>query len=195
MPDIDASAYGTLGNILAGFRHHGYARPNRFEIILYPPRSGTQYTSSELREICLHCETVSLPGRNLNSLEDANTYGPMREIVDTVAFEREVSFSFHASTDLREREFFESWQELAFNKRNWNAGWYDDYVGEADIWLLDTDEKKQYGLKLREVFPKTISPIELNAGELNTVAKVSVSLQFRFWEKLTLYEQSGYAAI
>ena len=38
----------------------------------------------------------------------------------------------------------------------------------------------------KKVFPKTISPIELNSGELNTIAKVNVSLQFRYWEKLPL---------
>ena len=178
----DTSTYGTLGNILAGFRKNGYARTNRFEIILYPPNVPG---GNQLRDICLNCESVSLPGRNLNSIEDLNTYGPIREIVDTVAYEREASFSFHASPDLREREFFEAWQERAFNKTTWNVGWYDHYRGEADIWLLDPDEKKQYGLKLMEVFPKTISPIELNAGELNTIAKVSVNLQYRYWEKIT----------
>ncbi len=196
MSFLETAAFGVLNDVLSEFRsNEGYARPNRFEVMFYPPisrsqnklgnaHSGPTETTSKLREICLHCEAVTLPARNLNSIEDITTYGPVREIVDGVGYDREVGVTFHSSSDLKERKFFETWQQNAYNETNWNVGYYWDYIGAADIWLLDINEQKRYGLRLNEVFPKNIGSIEFSSEETNTVAKQTVTLQFRYWENL-----------
>ena len=194
---VESAAYGVLNDVLSEMRsNEGYARPNRYEIIIYPPlargtglnaaHSGHVESTKNMKKVAIHCESVTLPGRNLASAEDTNAYGPVRSIVEGASFAESVSLVFHASTDLMERKFFERWQENAYNTTNWNVGYYWDYIGAVDIWLLDLNEQKRYGLRLHECFPKTISQLDLNGGELNTVAKITVEMNFRYWENLDI---------
>ena len=101
---------------------------------------------SKQRVVSLRCETVSIPGRNLNTLTDSNIYGPTREIVDGVIYAEDITLTFTASSGLDERVFFEEWQELAFDKKTWNLKYYNDYVTPIEIYLLDRQDKRKYGI-------------------------------------------------
>ena len=132
----------------------------------------------------MRCESVNLPGRNLNTLTDTNIYGPTREIVDGVTYAEEIAMTFQASSGLDERVFFEEWQKQAFDENSWNVGYYNDYVSEVQIYLLDRKDQRRYGLRLLEAFPKTIEATELNQGSNNELIKTSVNFSFRYWETL-----------
>ena len=192
---LEAGAFGVLNDILSSFHSdEGYAIPNRFEVlILSPPKRGGGITTngyagaergSDARAISLRCESVSLPGRNLNTLTDTNIYGPTREIVNGVTYAEDITMTFQASSGLNERVFFEEWQKQAFDENSWNVGYYNDYVSEVQIYLLDRKDQRRYGLRLLEAFPKTIEATELNQGTNNEIVKTSVSFSFRYWETL-----------
>ena len=192
---VEAGAFGAYNDILSSFRSgEGYAIPNRFEVlILSPPKRGGGITTnahagsernSDARAVSLRCESIQLPGRNLNTLNDTNIYGPTREIVDGVTYAEDISMTFQASSGLNERVFFEKWQKQAFNEDTWNVGYYNDYVSEVHIYLLDRKDQRRYGLKLMEAFPKTIEATELNQGSNNELIKTSVSFAFRYWQTL-----------
>ena len=142
-----------------------------------------------MREISLRCESVSLPGRNLSTGTDANIYGPVREIVEGVTFAEDLTMVFQASSGLDERVFFENWQRQAFNEKTWNIGYYKDYVGTIDTYLLDKQNQRRYGLKVHEAFPKTITATDLNYGTNNEIIKTSVSFSFRYWTALNINQQ------
>ena len=192
---LEAGAFGVLNDILSTFHSdEGYAIPNRFEVlILSPPKRGGGITTnayagsergSDARAVSLRCESIQLPGRNLNTLTDSNIYGPTREIVDGVTYAEDISMTFQASSGLNERVFFEKWQKQAFDENTWNVGYYNDYVSEVHIYLLDRKDQRRYGLKLMEAFPKTIEATELNQGSNNELIKTSVSFAFRYWQTL-----------
>ena len=192
---LEAGAFGVLNDILSSFHSdEGYAIPNRFEVlILSPPKRGGGITTnayagsergSDARAVSLRCESIQLPGRNLNTLTDSNIYGPTREIVDGVTYAEDISMIFQASSGLNERVFFEEWQKQAFDENTWNVGYYNDYVSEVHIYLLDRKDQRRYGLKLMEAFPKTIEATELNQGSNNELIKTSVSFTFRYWQTL-----------
>ena len=192
---LEAGAFGVLNDILSTFHSdEGYALPNRFEVfILAPPKRGggptlSNYTGSErnsnARAVSLRCESISLPGRNLNTLTDTNIYGPTREIVNGVTYAEDITMTFQASSGLDERVFFEEWQKQAFDENEWNVGYYNGYVSEVQIYLLDRKDQRRYGLRLLEAFPKTIEATELNQGTNNEIVKTSVSFSFRYWETL-----------
>ena len=192
---LEAGAFGVLNDILSTFHSdEGYALPNRFEVfILAPPKRGggptlSNYTGSErnsnARAVSLRCESISLPGRNLNTLTDTNIYGPTREIVNGVTYAEDITMTFQASSGLDERVFFEEWQKQAFNENTWNVGYYNDYVSEVHIYLLDRKDQRRYGIKLMEAFPKTIEGTELNQASNNEIIKTSVSFSFRYWTTL-----------
>mgnify|MGYP003640085934 FL=1 len=192
---LEAGAFGVLNDILSTFHSdEGYAIPNRFEVlILSPPKRGGGITTnayagsergSDARAVSLRCESVNLPGRNLNTLTDSNIYGPTREIVDGVTYAEDISMIFQASSGLNERVFFEEWQKQAFDENTWNVGYYNDYVSEVHIYLLDRKDQRRYGIKLMEAFPKTIEGTELNQASNNEIIKTSVSFSFRYWTTL-----------
>ena len=184
----EKTAANNLAGAMAWLRaENSYAVPNRFEVIITAPMPNY----SKQREVSLRCETVSIPGRNLNTLTDSNIYGPTREIVDGVIYAEDITLTFTASSGLDERVFFEEWQELAFDKKTWNLKYYNDYVTPIEIYLLDRQDQRQYGIKLIEAFPKTISGTELGQASNNEIIKTSVSFSFRYWETMDANRQQA----
>ena len=192
---IEGAAFGVLNDILAGFRdNNGFAQPNRYEIIIIPPAKiggggnenifNNQERQSDLRKISLRASTVTLPGRNLSTAQESNVYGPDREIVEGVTYADDISMSFQASSGLAERVFFENWQKQAFNEKTWNIGYYNDYIGTIEMYVLDKQDQRRYGIKLWEVFPKTIGSNDLAYDSNDQIMLLPVSFTFRYWTSL-----------
>jgi hypothetical protein len=195
---LETAAFGVLNDVLSGFHsQNGYAIPNRFEALIIPPTamgknssttggSGLSKGASDGRAVSLRVESIMLPGRNLNTLTDSNIYGPTREIVDGVTYAEDIAISFQASSDLSERRFFEEWQKIAFNEKTWDVGYYNDYIAQIELYLLDRQDKRRFGIKLWECFPKTIDGTELNQGTNNEIIKNNVNFSFRYWTQLDI---------
>ena len=179
---LEGTAFGLLNDFLSTFHSDdGYAVPNRFEVVINRPEG----SSDENRKVSLRCESINLPGRNLNTLTQT-IYGPSREIVDGVTYAENITMTFYASSGLEERVFFEEWQALAFDERSWNVKYYDDYISDIDIYVLDRQDTQRFGIKLKEAFPKTIGPTDLSQSANNEIIKTSVNFSFRYWETLDI---------
>ena len=201
---LEGAAFGVMNDVISSFHSKdGYAQPNRYEVLIFPPaipaKGGENlsrkmikddFTNRDIGEISLRCESITLPGRNLSSTPDTNVHGPLREIVNNVNYADSVKMVFQASSDLRERVFFEKWQYTAFNPKTWNVGYYNDYVGSVFIYLLDKQDQRRYGLKLWEAFPKSISPTDLAYGGNDEVIGISVEMNFRYWSTLDITQET-----
>ena len=189
---LEGTAFGLLNDLLAGFHSDdGYAQPNRYEVVINGPRSLNQQNpfeglqrQSDVSRIALRAQNAVLPGRVLNTAEDTNIYGPSRQVVDGVTYADEIDIEFQSSSDLQERVFFENWQRQTFNEKTWNLQYYDDYTGEIEIYILDKQDQRRYGVKLWEVFPKTVNPTSLAYGNNDTLFLTSVGFSFRYWTSL-----------
>ena len=197
----DALAYGTLSEILGlGNSTDGMSRKNRYEVTLYPPtgsrgsRGNTTNVFSKImgdllgdgtvRATGLRCESISMPGRNMDSTPDTNIYGPEREIVTGYSF-GDINAIFQCSSDMREKKYWETWQRLTFNPKTFDIGYYKDYVGTVDIHTLDEQENRRYGVRLVEAWPKTIGPQQLAYNDNNTYQTVDITIAYRYWINLT----------
>ena len=179
-------AHSDLGQAIASFKgEDSYALPNRFEVLITRPGS----SASDAKKVSMRCESVSIPGRNLNTVTDGNPYGPTREVVDGVTYAEDIAMTFVASAGLEERVFFEEWQELAFNKQTWNIGYYNDYVSTVEIYMLNRQDERRYGIKLLEAFPKTIGGTDLSQATSSEIIRTSVTFSFRYWETLDTQRQ------
>ena len=198
---LEGGAFGVLNDIVSTFHSEdGYAVPNRFECLILPPvkisvgRDASGYhrahysdpylTGNDARAVSMRCESTSMPGRNLSAIDDTNIYGPTREIVSGVTYAGDVEMIFQASSDLKERDFFEKWQKKAFDEQTWNVGYHEDYTSEVQIYLLDKQNKRRYGIRLHEAYPKTIGAVGLNQAPSSEIIKTSVTFSFRWWETL-----------
>ena len=201
-PLLEGTAYGVLNEILSQFRSgDGYARPSRYEILIQPPNGfsgegrselkniwalimGQNVADSTVRRTSLRCSQISFPGRTLETTEDRNIAGPSRQMVQGFSF-AEMQAQFQLSTDLREKTFFETWQRLAYNTQTFDVGYYNSYVGGMQIYQLDEQDRRKYGVELVECFPKSIEPVTLDYAAGNTISTVGISFSYRYWKNLT----------
>ena len=181
---VESTAFGALNNFLSEFHSdNGYALPSRYDVIITSPGEG------DAKKVSMRCETIDLPGRALNTSTDSNMYGIAPEIVDGITFGGTLAMNFQASSDLEERVFFESWQEMAWDKGTWNVKYYKDYIKEIEIYVLDVKNTRRYGIKLMECFPKEIGPTSLDWGPAGDIIKIPVTMQYKYWETLDITNQ------
>jgi hypothetical protein len=182
---VESTAFGVINNFLSEFHSdNGYALPSRYEVIITSPGAG------DARKVSMRCEALDLPGRSLNTSLDSNMYGIAPEIVDGITFGGTLAMTFQASSDLEERVFFESWQEMAWDKGTWNVKYYKDYIKEIEIYVLDVKNTRRYGIKLMECFPKEIGPTSLDWGPAGDIIKIPVTMQYKYWDTLDINNQS-----
>ena len=192
---IEATAALTINEILAPFRDgEGVAKPSGYEVLFFPPVGASQtpstvntffrqmfknITDGDQREVSMQCHKIEFPGRNLDSTPDTNIYGPSREIVSGFSF-AEITASFYQSNNYKEKQFFETWQRLCYDPNTFSMGYYDEYVGKIQIYSLDNDGLRRYGVELIECFPKTIAAQQLDALPSTTAQTCDVSFSYRF---------------
>ena len=176
-------AFGLLNEVLSEFRSRdGIARPARYEVVIgSPPRLATDNKGA--RNVSLKCESISFPGRNIDTTTDTNIYGPTREIASGFSF-AEVSATFRCSSDMREKLYFESWQRQSFNTQTWSMQYYEDYIGAVQIYQLDEKDNRKYGVELVEAFPKTIGAMTLDYSNGSEIHKLPVTFSYRWWKNL-----------
>ena len=198
----DALAFGALNDVLSMFHDsNAFGRPNLFEVQIHLPArlgggfAGRDLSGHNVRDISLKAESLILPGRGLTTQAKSGDqiYGPVREYVREVTYAEDISMTFQSTAGLDDRRFFEAWQERAFNVNTFDASYYYDYVGTLDIYLLDRDNRKTYGLRCKECFPKTIAGMNLSAGPSSEITKTTVAWSFRDWEGLGKEAEASFS--
>ena len=187
----------------AGFRNDGIAQPNKFEVILSCPTGtrgsqrgsgaslnnifsllmGKVNSDGTARSTGLRCSQISFPGRTMDTEPDTNIYGPTREIVQGYTFP-EITGTFQCGPDMKEKQLFESWQRLSYNRQTWSIGYYDDYVGRVQIYQLDERGARRYGIELIEAFPKAIAEQALDYAQNDSFHTIGVTFSYRYWKSL-----------
>ena len=192
---VTGAAFGVLNELLGLIRSaDGIAKSARYEVLFFPPSGGSQNPFASVinqmrgdgtaREVSLKCEQISMPGRNIDTAPDTNIYGPEREIAQGWSF-ADIDATFQLSSDQKENNFFDTWQRLSFNPDTWSMGYYDDYTGTIQIFQLDEQNERRYGVELIECFPKTIAAQTYDYSAVNQQQKVNVSFSYRYWKNLT----------
>ena len=188
---LEGTAYAVLNELLSGYHSTGgFSRPSRYEVLIIPPRgsnnnptSGDISNNKTIRETSLACESISFPGRNIDTTTDTNIYGPTREIASGFSY-AEVSATFRCSSDMKEKLYFETWQKQSFNTQTWSMQYYEDYIGAVQIFQLDENNNRKYGVELVEAFPKTIGAMTLDYSNGNEINKLPVTFSYRWWKNL-----------
>ena len=190
---LDGFAYGVIGELLATFRTQdgGYARPSRYEVIIGPPARYTQQAGAGnnknkdvVRKTSLEMAAVSFPGVQLQAEEDTNIYGPPRKIVRGQTF-AEIVTQIRCSQDMREKNFIDTWMRLAAPRTDFSIGYYSDYVGSMQIFQLDQEDKRRYGVELVECYPVNMAEQSLDYATQNAISFINVTWAYRYWKNLT----------
>ena len=197
---LDGFAYGVINEVLATFRTQdgGYAKPSRYEVIIAPPPSYYAKVNQEnkagldapkapkdvVRKTSLEMAAVSFPGVQLQAEDDTNIYGPPRKIVRGQTF-AEIVTQIRCSADMKEKNFIDTWQRLAAPRTDFSVGYYSDYVGTMQIFQLDQENKRRYGVELVECYPITMAEQSLDYATQNAISFLNVTWSYRYWKNLT----------
>jgi hypothetical protein len=143
------------------------------------------------RQMNIHCESVSMPGHDLQTVKHT-TFGPERVIPVGHGFEGTITASFYADLYLRERHYLEAWQRIVVNNLTHKAGYYDDYIGSMRIYQLDNDGFATYGIEATEVYPEQISAVAYDYSRTSSIVKLSCEFQYRQWYNLATDAIASY---
>ena len=184
--DIGTKSGGTVGKFISHINKSGIARKNRYKVFVEgrgPNAAARAMGSFHLADLNLMCESVSFPAQNLRATPDALRFGPEREQVQGVTY-GEVSASFICSSDMREKIFFTEWHKKVFNKNTWDVNYYNMFIGSMRIIQDDRFDQQVYGVELSEVYPKTITQMELGYAQNDTYHSLSIDFQYHRWKEL-----------
>ena len=145
-------------------------------------------TQSLGRQINIHCDSVSMPGKDLQTQTVQYGSAPEQDQVVAHGYGGQINASFYADSFLRERHFFEMWQKMTVNHTTHKAKYYDDYVGKMQIYQLASDnlqDQPSYGIEATDVYPATISAVEYSYGSASTLVKINIGFNYRRWWNMT----------
>ena len=168
-----------LSSFQATIASSGLARPNRYRINI--SGKGPAAAGGNTSALFLMCESISFPGQNMMSSADSLRYGPAREFINGVSY-GPISASFICSPDMREKRFFERWQEQTMDLSTWEPKYYADYIGDMKIYQLDRDNRATYVVELFEVYPKTVTEQALSYASNDAYQTIAVELDYHHWK-------------
>jgi len=146
--------------------------------------------SSFGRSVNINCDTISMPGKDLQTQEVQYGSEPVRSMVQTHAYAGLIEASFYADKYMRERQFFEAWQKMCVGEHTHKAKYYDDYIGKMHIYQLGADSEisrdmPTYAVEAMEVYPSTIGAVEYGYGKTGEVVKINVGFAYKYWRNMS----------
>ena len=143
------------------------ARSNRFHVNFYCPPLGLTLEGWRV-------ESVSLPGRQLQ-VDQYSTYGPLQQ--------------FPYNIDHDGGQLTKVWQDFVYagsgendiqgNSIHPQFNYYNEYVGQMEIFQLRRDDSTALKYDVYEVYPISYAAQELNATSPDTLLQFSVTWAFR----------------
>ena len=178
-------------------KHNGLARQTKFLIFMRPPSqsilnidleniaitalSGDFKASSlfnDPRDIAMLCNRCSLPGRQIQTLDN-----PLNGFAQSIKhptgyFNEDVEFEFHLTNDYYMRKMFDKWIGLPINQNTYLKNYDSVYKTDITIQQLNQENVPIYGIELQNAFPITMNSIELNNESSDTTQKLSITFTY-----------------
>ena len=159
----------SIREFIAEVKTRGLARTNRYLVEM-------PIAESELA--ALLCESASLPGISYASSQQ-KIAGESREMPYERMFDP-ITLTFYSDQDMIIKSMFDLWMGSIMDPRTRTFNFYNNYIKDIKIHVLDMQEEKRYTAVLYECYPKTITPVSLSSSDRD-VMKFSVTLQYKYW--------------
>ena len=175
-----------VSNFTGVISKKGLASSNKFEVSIVTPFGNDQ-------DMNLMCDTVTIAGKNVQSTADIQ-YGIRREIAYGAPTFDPLTLTFYCTEKLEEKKILDRWQELMVKTvgpnrtgGSFDVGYYDTYAGSSQIEVtkLSTSGEAVFKYQYLEVYPKTVSALELSHGTSSGPMKISAIFNYTYWKDIT----------
>ena len=175
----------------------GMARAAKYEVVLTPPAGMVKRLAADgvdispyTRDISLLCDTIAMPGKDLQT--HSAKYGQQLPtmMVDGHGFEGTISATFYIAENFDTKSYFEIWQHAAVDPLTNKISYYKDegglpnYAGSMRIFQLGGNGRTA-GMEVYEVYPETIGQIEYAYATADTLALLPVQFQYKKWTTIS----------
>tara|TARA_R110002153_G_scaffold63253_1_gene169837 strand:- start:11010 stop:11780 length:771 start_codon:yes stop_codon:yes gene_type:complete len=152
----------------------GFAKPNRFMIEF--PAVKQFLPREQLSDFDLFCESTSLPGRQMLTLDYTSTRHTHKK---PNGYQNEdITFVFNITNDYFIKDIFTRWTNEIVNRDTYEVGFKGDYATPVIIHQLDEQDNKVYTVILRDAFPVSLQNIDLNQTTVDSIQKFSVTMTY-----------------
>lgn len=175
-----------VNNLVSSINKTGIAKTSHFEIQI----TGAGDSGLE-QEMMTRADACDLPGRSLMTAEHKfGNYGPINKVPYGGQTYSDATVSIIASEDLREKEYFEVWQnyivdtgafETGDSRRvgsKFNPQYFDSYLGTVNIRQYGSAGELRSIHTLQEAYPIIINPISMSWAE-DSIVKISVTFAYK----------------
>ena len=175
------TAFFDVSNFSSRIAKKGLASPNKFEVV-FTNIPGARSSGDDEMQLNLMCDQVSLAGRDVQAILDVQ-YGVRRQVVYNAPSYTPLSLSFLCTDEMDEKRILDEWNNRCVPvEGGFHVAYYDDYVGHLDVYVLDRSGKNRtYHMHYHEVYPKTVTAVEMNHGTTNATMRVTAEIQYAFW--------------
>ena len=170
---------------------NGLASPNKFEVVFTAIPIAVEGVDATT-QLSLMCDQVSLAGRDVQAVLDLQ-YGIRRQVVYNAPAYTPLSLSFICTDNMNEKRILDVWNNKCVNTtEGFQVAYYDDDVGHLDVYVLDRSGKtRTYHMHYHEVYPKTVTAVELNHGTTNATLRVTAEIQYAYWTTSDIWGPRG----
>ena len=170
-----------VGKFSSKIASSGLASPNKFEVV-FTRIPITVKGVDATTQLNLMCDQCSLAGRDVQAQLDLQ-YGIRRQVVYNAPAYTPLSLSFLCTDNMDEKRILDKWNDKCVSVNGgFNVEYYNNYIGELDVFVLDRSGKERtYHMHYHEVYPKTVTAVELNHGTTNATLRVTAEIQYAFW--------------
>jgi len=180
-----------VNNLISSINKSGVAKTSHFEVQI----TGVGETAME-ESLMARAETAELPGRSLMTAEHKFTnYGPINKVPYGGQTYTDSTITFIMSEDMREKEYFEYWQNrivntgafetgsgqadfYGYSQSKFNPKYFDEYLGTIIIRQYGSAGDLRSVHTLNEAYPLIINPVSMSWGS-EEVAKLGVTFSYR----------------
>ena len=149
-----------------------FLRPNLFEVYIFPK---TNFANFDDDGIGVLCNEASLPFYTFTTT-DMFYNNKNYSFVNKIDFDP-ISISFYVDKFNKVLKFFDLWKNQIIDE-NYQFGYYDDYISQIMVNVLDTRGEFAVTAILHDAFLLNINPINLAFSESDAVMHMQASFKF-----------------
>ena len=173
----------------------GLAKANRFNVMFTPPdltlfnldlqgllqkaltdNLNPKNVLNDPRDISLLCDSVSIPGKQISTIDYQSVRQSVKVPYGTV--QDDVELGFLLTNDYHMKTVFDKWINSIVDAEKYCVAYKKDITCDVVIQQLDEQDTPIYGVKLEGAFPVSMSNIELSNQSENTVQRLNVSFTY-----------------